>query len=188
LLAGLFTWAAIARYAAPVANTSLARFDAIVVLGSPTDSDGNPTPFQQSRVNEAVREYERGVAPRLIFTGGASNAGFVEAEAMARTAKAEGIPESAIFEESHAKDTIQNACYSARIMKNHGWHSAEVVSSATHLPRASLIFERIPIEWRVHAAPPLTPGSGLDIFSTSLEMLKTVRYLVWARQMEQCEP
>ena len=188
MLAGLFAWAAIARYAAPVANTSLARFDAIVVLGSPTDSDGNPTPFQLSRVNEAVREYERGVAPRLIVTGGATHAGFVEADAMARTAKAEGIPESAIFEESQAKDTIQNACYSARIMKNHGWHSAEVVSSATHLPRASLIFERVPIEWRVHAAPPLTPDSRLDIFSTALEMLKTVRYLVWARQMEQCEP
>jgi len=159
-----------------------------VVLGSSSDGDGNPTPLQLSRVNEAVREYERGAAPRLIVTGGATHAGFVEAEAMARTARAEGIPESAIFKESQAMDTIQNACYSARIMKSHGWRSAEVVSSASHLPRAALIFGRVPIEWRVHAAPALTPGSKLDIFSTSLEMLKTVRYLVWARQMEQCEP
>jgi uncharacterized SAM-binding protein YcdF (DUF218 family) len=186
---GLFSWAAIARYTAPVSNTSLSRFDAIIVLGSPADRDGNPTPMQLSRVNEAVREYERGVAPRLIVTGGSTRAGFVEAEVMARTAKAEGIPDSAIFEETQALDTIHNACYSARIMKSHGWHSAEVVSVAEHLPRAGLIFERTPIDWRVHAAPPLTPqNSAREIFATTMEMVKTVRYLIWARQMEQCQP
>ena len=78
---------------------------------------------------------------------------------MARTAEAQGIPESAIFIEPEAKDTIQNACYSVRIMKAHGWRSAEVVSSAIHLPRAGIIFNRLPMEWRSHAAPPLEPVS-----------------------------
>jgi len=188
IIAALFAWAAIARYTAPVSNTSLSRFDAIIVLGTSADRDGNPTPQQLARVNEAVREYELGVAPRLIFTGGATRANFVEADVMARTAKAEGIPESAIFEERQATDTIQNACYSTRIMKSHGWHSAELISAAEHLPRAGLIFERMPIEWRIHAAPPITPGSGSGIFSSAWEMVKTVRYLVWARQMERCEP
>ena len=188
IVAGLFAWAAVARFTAPVANTSLSRFDAIIVLGSPADRDGNPTPLQLSRVNEAVREYERGVAPRLIVSGGATRAEFVEADVMARTARAEGIPETAIVEENQAMDTIQNACFVGRIMKRNGWRSAEVVSSAAHLPRAALIFERVPIEWRVHSAPPLSPGGGQEIFSSTLEMLKTVRYLVWARRMEQCEP
>ena len=38
----LLAWAAIARQLAPISNTSLTRFDAIIVLGTPADSDGNP--------------------------------------------------------------------------------------------------------------------------------------------------
>ena len=190
LVAGLLAWAVIARYTAPTSNTTLTRFDAIIVLGSPADRDGNPTPLQLSRVLEAVHEYERGVAPRIIFTGGPTRKGFVEAVVMARTARAEGIPESSVVIEGQARDTIHNACYSVRIMKDHGWHSAEVLSTASHLPRAGLIFDRMPIEWRAHAAPRFVDGSPqfLGILSGTLETLKTVRYLVWSRQMEQCEP
>jgi hypothetical protein len=65
----LAAWAVLARRFAPTNNTSLTRFDAIIVLGSSADKDGNPSPDGQARVTEAVREYERGVAPRLILTG-----------------------------------------------------------------------------------------------------------------------
>jgi uncharacterized SAM-binding protein YcdF (DUF218 family) len=189
LIVGLLAWGALARRFAPAANTTLTRFDAIVVLGTPADDDGNPTPSQLARVNEAVHEYERAVAPRLILTGGAAHNRFVEAQVMAQAAHARGIPESAIFVEPEAKDTIQNACYAVRIMKTHGWRSAEVVSEAAHLPRAGLIFSRLPLEWRMHAAPPLEPGSRADgAASAVIETLKTVRYLVWARQSERCEP
>jgi uncharacterized SAM-binding protein YcdF (DUF218 family) len=179
----------LAREFAPDANTHLGRFDAIIVLGYKADSDGNPTPRQLARVNEAVREYMRGVAPRLILTGGAAANQFVEAQVMARVAQSEGIPESAIFVEPRAEDTIQNACFAVRIMKQHGWRSAEVVSSAYHLPRSAMIFGRLPLQWRMHAAPPLVPpsaaGSG---FENAMETLKTVRYLVYADWAERCEP
>ena len=185
----LLAWGAIARRLAPTSNTSLTRFDAIIVLGYPADRDGNPKPTQLARVTEAVREYERGVAPRLIFTGGAVLNRFVEARVMAQAAQAQGIPESALFVEPEAKDTIQNACYAVRIMKAHGWRSAEVVSSASHLPRTGLIFSGFPLEWRVHAAPPLGPEPAVYSSAVStFEILKTERYLVWTRQMERCEP
>jgi uncharacterized SAM-binding protein YcdF (DUF218 family) len=185
----LLAWGVIARQLAPDSNTSLTRFDAIIVLGSPADSDGNPTPFQLARVSEAVQEYQRGIAPRLILSGAAAHNQFVEARVMARAAEAQGIPSSAIFVEPQAMDTVQNACYSARIMKAHGWHSAEVVSSAAHLPRAGLIFSRLPLEWRMHAAPPLSPESAANASVIAMvETLKTVRYLVWTRQTERCEP
>ena len=189
LVVALLAWGAIARYTAPVSNTNLSRYDTLIVLGNPADRDGNPTPLQLASVTEAVREYERGVAPRIIFTGGPTQANFVEAEVMARTARAQGIPASAIFIEPRAMDTIQNACFSARIMKDHDWHSAEVISMASHLPRAGLIFDKLPIQWRTHAAPPFTPdGAGAPTqFSGALETLKTVRYLLYARQTERCE-
>jgi len=188
LVMGLFVWAAAARELAPRKNTSLTRFDAIIVLGSPATADGNPSPVQLARVTEAVQEYERGVAPRLILTGGPDRKRPVEAKVMARIAEAQGIPESAIFEEGKATNTIQNGCYSVRIMQSHGWHSAEVVSSASHLPRAELIFSQLPLEWRTHAAPPLEPRSALGSSIASVaETWRTMRYLVWARQMDRCE-
>ena len=184
----LFGWAALARAFAPQANTQLTRFDAIIVLGYKADSDGNPTPRQLARVTEGVQEYMRGVAPRLILTGGAASNHFVEAEVMARVAQSEGIPASAIFVEPRALDTIQNACFAARMMKAHGWHSAEVVSTAYHLPRTAMIFGQLPIEWRMHAAPPLEPPSAIPSAATNaLELLKTVRYLVYADWAEPCQ-
>ena len=188
-IAGLVAWGVIARFTAPASNTSLSHFDAIIVLGYPADRDGNPSPTQLSRVTEAVHEYERGVAPRIIMTGGPTRPNSVEADVMARTARAEGIPASAIFVEGQARDTIQNACYSVRIMESQGWHSAEVVSDASHLPRAGIIFSQSPVEWRTHATPPLEPASTLHPDrEAALETLKTLRYLVWARWRERCEP
>jgi uncharacterized SAM-binding protein YcdF (DUF218 family) len=185
----LINWAVLARQLAPTSNTSLTRFDAIIVLGAPADTDGNPTPTQLARVTEAVHEYERGVAPRLILSGGVDRNRPVEAEVMARTAEAQGIPASAIYEEGHAEDTIENGCYSVRIMQSHGWHSAEVVSSTYHLPRAGIIFSQLPIEWRTHRAQPLWPATVLHLAKVNtLETLKTLRYLVWARWMENCAP
>ncbi len=113
--------------------------------------------MQLARVTEAVHEYERGVAPRLILTGGAAHNRFVEAGVMAQPPRPRAFRRRRSSSSPEAMDTIQNACYSVRIMKDHGWHSAEVVSSAFHLPRAGLIFSRLPMEWRTHAAPLLRP-------------------------------
>lgn len=185
----LFAWAGVVRHFAPAGNTQLDRFDTIIVLGVPADDYGNPTPLQLARVTEAVHEYERGVAPRLIMTGFANREGFVEARVMARTAEAQGVPASAIFIEPNASDTIQNACYSVRIMKAHGWNSAEVVSSPSQLQRAGLIFRHEPIQWRTHAAPLLEPESNLHANTmTAIEILKTDYYLLWSHWAKRCQP
>ncbi len=195
VLAALLIWAALARHFVPLANSNRHSFDAIVVLGTPADSDGNPTPELLDRVTEGVHEYQRGVAPRIIVTGAAAHNRYVEAEVMARVAEAQGVPVSAVFEEPQALDTMQNACYSARILESHGWRSVEVISSAEHLPRAAMIFARLaaeqkadPLEWRMHAAPDeLTPGSYSNA-AKAIEILKTARYLVWSRWAERCKP
>jgi uncharacterized SAM-binding protein YcdF (DUF218 family) len=189
LILSVLAWAVLARQFAPTSNTVLQHFDTILVLGTPADADGNPTPEQLARVTEAVHEYDRGVAPRLLFTGGAAHNHFVEAEVMAQTAAAQGIPPSAIFIEPRAADTIQNACYSERIMSSHGWRSAEVISAAYHLPRAALIFRHSQLQWRTHSAPPLQPESAADAAETSfLETLKTARYLTYANWADHCAP
>lgn len=182
----VLVYSTIARHIMRTANTDRQTFDAIIVLGTPADGDGNPTPQMLDRVGEAVREYDRGVAPRLILSGSAAHNRYVEADVMARVAQSQGVPRPMIFEDPQAMDTIQNACYSERIMKSHGWKSAEVVTSPFHAQRASMIFSHLPIEWRMHAAPDnVTPGYYSRTASL-VEIVKTARYLLWARWVERC--
>jgi uncharacterized SAM-binding protein YcdF (DUF218 family) len=89
-------WAVLARSFAPSGNTAQTRFDAIIILGASIDSDGNPSPTLLSRMTEGVREYERGVAPRILVTGGMQN-GHIQADIMAHIAEAQGVPASAIL-------------------------------------------------------------------------------------------
>lgn len=143
----------------PTHNTSATHFDTLIVLGTPAKLDGTPSPEQRERVLEAVREYNSGIAPHIIMTGAAAHNQYVEAHVMAQLAQTQGIPAEAILEEPQAQNTIQNLYYSAEIMHQHGWSSAEIISSPSHLPRAALIANtlnvdqpELSIDWRTHAA------------------------------------
>lgn len=132
---------------------NLTHFDTIIVLGTPSNPDGSPSAEQRTRVLEAVRELRAGRADTLIVTGGETLPGQVEADAMARVAGESGVAPGSILRERQALNTLQNIFYSHQIMQQHGWSSAEVVSSRSHLPRASLILEHWDFDWRVHPAP-----------------------------------
>ena len=137
----------------PSRDTTQPHFDALIVLGTPTLPDGTPSPEQRERVLEGVREFKAGIAPHIIMTGGPAHNHFVEAHAMAVLAQSQGVPATAILEEDRAQNTIQNIFYSRRIMLDHGWNSAEVVSSPSHLPRTALILAHYSnLAWRTHPA------------------------------------
>jgi uncharacterized SAM-binding protein YcdF (DUF218 family) len=144
----------------PARNTSATHFDTIIVLGYPANLDGTPSPNERARVLEGIREYNSGVAPFLIMTGGAAHNRFVEAHVMAAFAVSQGVPLSAIIEEPQAQNTIQNVYYSSQIMQARHWRSAEVVSSSAHIRRAAMILTRfanaqptLAFNWSTHAAP-----------------------------------
>lgn len=134
-------------------DTQQAQYDVILVLGNPANSDGSIGPVARSRVLEAIRQYRAGVAPRLLMSGGAVKNQFVESQAMRQFALSQGVPASALLAEGQSQNTIQNAYYSYQIMQAHDWTSVLVVSSPSHLRRASLIFSRYPLAWRMRAAP-----------------------------------
>ena len=182
----LLGWAAMARRFAPQGSAGAGRVDALVVLGTPTDGDGNPTPAMLDRVNEAVAEYERGASARMLFTGGAAHNRWVEADAMARVAMAEGVPQGAVYRERAAQDTVQNLCNSLAMAQADGWRSVEVISSPAHLARVRMMLAASDLRWRVHAAPELeTPGYYREL-APAVELLKTVHFLVWSRWREGC--
>jgi uncharacterized SAM-binding protein YcdF (DUF218 family) len=149
----LVSFVCLVYWTIPQRNTSDQHFDTLIVLGSPANPDGTPGPEQEQRTLEGVREYKAGKASHIIMTGGAAHNRYFESDVMAHLAERHGVPESAILEDKQSKNTIQNAFYAVRIMRAHEWHSAEIISSASHLPRASLIFSHYPIQWVMHAAP-----------------------------------
>jgi uncharacterized SAM-binding protein YcdF (DUF218 family) len=153
LLATAVACVAIIYFSIPMADTQQNQFDVILVLGNPARTDGSIGPVARSRVLEGIRQYRAGVAPRLLMTGGAVANRFVEAQVMLQFAESQGVPASALLAESQSRNTIQNAYYSYKIMQAHGWTSALVVSSPTHLRRASLIFTHFPLAWGMDAAP-----------------------------------
>jgi hypothetical protein len=64
-----------------------------------------------------------------------------------------------------------------------------VVTSASHLPRAAVIFSRSPIAWRMQTAPSLAQStaawSWLDAADEDLHMAYYLLYSQWA---DRCSP
>ena len=140
-------------FSIPMADTQQDKFDVILVLGNPAADNGSIAPLAQSRVLEGVRQYRAGVAPRIMMTGGAVRNQFVESQVMMQYAHSQGVPISALFTEEDSRNTIQNAYYSYRIMQAAGWNSALIVTTPTHVRRASLIFQHYPLAWKMDDAP-----------------------------------
>lgn len=114
--------------------------DVVVVLGHPANRDGSPSLAMQEQVGLAAALYQAGLAPALLFTGGAVHNQHIEAQVMAGLAVQQGIPAAAIVTETQARDTFENVRYCRQIMQAHGWQDAIVVTTPYHVRRASRIF------------------------------------------------
>ncbi len=145
-------WVARTYHTIPLRDTGQNRFDVIVVLGTPSNRDGSLSPEQRSRVLEGVSEYGRHVAPHIVMTGGAAHNSIVEAHTMAVFAESLGVPADAVIEEAQAHNTIENVFYTLAILRQHGWNSAEFVTSPSHVPRTALIVSHWQLVWRTHPA------------------------------------
>jgi uncharacterized SAM-binding protein YcdF (DUF218 family) len=140
-------------FSIPMSDTQQQTFDVILVLGNPANDNGSIATVARSRVIEGIRQYRAGAAPRLLMTGGAVKNKFAEGNVMRQFAISQGVPADEVFAETQSRNTIQNVFYSYQIMQAHHWTSAMVVSSPTHIRRASLILSHYPFAWKVQAAP-----------------------------------
>lgn len=95
----------------------------------------------QARTNEAIKLYQNGWAPKLIFSGAAQDkSGPSNAAAMGRQAEDVGVPSDAIILEDKSETTQQNAEKSQSIFEQYDIKSVILVTSAYHERRASLEF------------------------------------------------
>lgn len=114
---------------------------AIVVLGYGLLPDGSMQPELVDRLQAGYVSALLSPAAPVIVTGGNPQAGVSEAAAMAGWLIARGIDAHRIHTETQANSTVQNASFSAKLMKDIGAQTAILVTSADHIARASTDFQ-----------------------------------------------
>jgi uncharacterized SAM-binding protein YcdF (DUF218 family) len=124
----LVLWFASSERAAPA--------DAIVVLGA-AQYRGRPSPVLRTRLDHAVGLYARGIAPRLVLTGGIAEGDTASEAAVSRTyVMRQGVPDTAILLENDGRTTHQSIRAVALLLKSRELDRAVIVSDGYHLFRA----------------------------------------------------
>jgi len=122
-------------------TTYLKSADLIIVLGNPVNNDGTIGETQKSRVEVGIDLYKKGLAKKILFTGGAAVNQFIESEVMKQFAISSGVPSKDVLTETRSINTIQNAFYSNQILQNESVDSIILVTSAYHTLRSKHIFK-----------------------------------------------
>lgn len=142
--------------------------DAIIVLGAAA-YDAKPSPVFEERIRHGIDLYNRGLAPKLIFTGGYGGTGarFSESQVARRYALRQGVPEDAILIESISRNTHENLHQALTLMQDHNLHSAIIVSDPLHMARAL----RLSGELGIRAVGSPTPTTRFRSFATRWRFL-----------------
>jgi vancomycin permeability regulator SanA len=115
--------------------------DVAIVLGNTVERDGRPSARLRARLDKTVELYRGGLFGHVIVSGGVGAEGFNEAEVMMAYLISQGVPEGSIIADGEGLTTSQTARNAARLMKEHGWQSALVISQYFHISRTRLAVE-----------------------------------------------
>jgi uncharacterized SAM-binding protein YcdF (DUF218 family) len=115
--------------------------DVIIVLGA-AEWNGRPSPVLRSRLDHALALYQKGLAPRIVTTGGAGgDPVHTEAEVSRLYLAGKGVPVENIYVERSGESTAQSAAASAEILRRMNWNTCILVSDGYHLFRAKKMME-----------------------------------------------
>jgi uncharacterized SAM-binding protein YcdF (DUF218 family) len=147
----------------------------IVVLGAGLQPNNQPGPALIRRTNQAATLWERGIADRIICSGGFGlNRERSEADGCAELLRGHGIPAEAILLEEQSRSTEENAIYTGEVMTGNGWQTAVLVSDGYHLLRATWIFSRQDIN---HSTSPAEAPPFFNLLASTLRELIAFHWL-----------
>jgi uncharacterized SAM-binding protein YcdF (DUF218 family) len=151
--------------------------DVIVILGAAAYR-GRPSPVLKARLDHGLELYRRGIAPRIITTGGAGgDPHFTESEVGRNYLVSRGVPSEAIIIEPGGESTAQSTIAVAEIMRRMNLGSCVVVSDGYHIFRAKKILEERGL--RVYGSPrPAQPSKDLRYWQLCVR--QAVAYLLWS--------
>jgi uncharacterized SAM-binding protein YcdF (DUF218 family) len=120
--------------------------DAIVVLGA-AQYAGRPSPVLKARLDHAIELWKRGLAKRLVLTGGRGVGDTISEAAVGRryVMKA-GVADSSILLENEGRTTEASVEAVAVIMEEKKLERAILVSDPFHMLRLQILAKRYGVE------------------------------------------
>lgn len=116
--------------------------DAIVVLGA-AQYVGRPSPVLKARLDHALGLWHRGLAPRLILTGGTGDGDTTSEAAVSRKyVMRRGVPDSVILLENEGRTTSESLKAVAGMMDALKIGRAILVSDPFHMLRLRILSDR----------------------------------------------
>lgn len=139
------------EHSAPSTVRSEVTYDAVIVLGGLVDDEmsaqSGMTEYTNAveRLTEADALLRANRARQVIVTAGThpEYPEFGEAHLIARQLEAWGVDKSRIIIEDRARNTRENALYTAEIVRTRGLHELLLVTSAFHMQRARECFAAV---------------------------------------------
>ncbi len=113
--------------------------DAIVVLGA-AQYAGKPSPVLRARLDHGIALWRRGMAPKLVLTGGVGRGDTTSEAAVGRRyALQQGVPIGAILVEDRGRTTIESLRAVSELAETHDFHRVILVSDPFHMLRVQLL-------------------------------------------------
>ncbi|HVU01004.1 MAG TPA: YdcF family protein [Polyangiaceae bacterium] len=134
--------------------TSPNRPDALVVLGC---REGGA--FDR-RIDAAARAFEELDPLVVVASGGRRWSGRAEADALAERLIARAVPEERVVRELCSLSTLENAAYTAELLRERGVRRAVIVTCDFHAARALLCFSLMGVDAEIRTAKTPVPRRG----------------------------
>ena len=117
--------------------------DAIVVLGA-AQYAGRPSPVLKARLDHAVGLWKRGLAPRIVLTGGRGTGDTISEAAVGRRyVMRAGVADSVILLENEGRTTTASLKAVAGIMQEEQLERAILVSDPFHMLRLQILARQL---------------------------------------------
>mmetsp|Transcript_77963 Transcript_77963/g.252909 ORF Transcript_77963/g.252909 Transcript_77963/m.252909 type:complete len:367 (-) Transcript_77963:70-1170(-) len=114
---------------------------ALVTLGYALRHDGSMDDILVARLRTTLSLAAADPSALVVVTGGVERNGQTEASAMSQWLIEHGVREDRVVEDNYAKNTVENALYSAQILAALRVDVVTVVSSARHVRRGQVLLE-----------------------------------------------
>ena len=111
--------------------------DCLIVLGAKVRPDGSMSDSLRYRCEAALQAWREGTAQYIIACGGqGTDEPAPEGGIMRDWFIENGVPEDQVFAENRSTNTIENFRNARKIMEDHDWRSACVVTNDYHVERS----------------------------------------------------
>ena len=137
------------RYAPPSVS-ELKDAQAIVVLAggsydgvSDFDGPGQNSADSMNRLAMGLRLHRALHVPVILSGGRIFDDRDTEADIEYRFLKASGVEDKFLIKEDRSRNTTENAVFTKQICEQKGFENVIVVTSAYHMPRSVVLFERV---------------------------------------------